>query len=139
MAKHTVRLEWLRENLFLLRDRRKHTLVMAPFPQGVNGSDLLPLSLIGCCAWDIMHLVKEKGVQVSGLEVSAESEQDDQPPWQFRRILVHYRFRGSDLIEEDLRHLVQLGENQYCSLYATLRNCVEIITEVEIMPEVEVV
>ncbi len=69
MVTHNVRLDCVQENRYLLWDRDGFPIVMSPSPNGVNGADLLPLSLIGCSAWDIMDILKEQGVTVAGLEV----------------------------------------------------------------------
>jgi putative redox protein len=49
MTSETVRVDWISDRLFLLRDRNDFPILMTQ-PQGVNGADLLPLSLIGCSA-----------------------------------------------------------------------------------------
>lgn len=135
MVTNTVRLEWIQHNRFLLWDRDGFPIVMASSPNGVNGADLLPLSLIGCSAWDIIDILKEQGIMVAGLELVAESQQDYDPPWQFRRILVHCRFHGRSLDMASLRQAIQLSESKYCSIYNTLHSAVEITTEVEIIED----
>jgi len=47
MPTETVRVDWMAQRMFLLRDRNNFPVVMTQ-PQGVNGADLLPLSLVGC-------------------------------------------------------------------------------------------
>jgi putative redox protein len=135
LVAHTVRLEWIRENTYQLWDRDNFPILMTHAPDGVNGADLLPLSLIGCSAWDIIDILKEQDIKVAGLEVVAESQQDDDPPWQFRRILVHYRFHGRGLDMASLRQAIQLSESKFCSIFNTLRSAVEITTEVEIIED----
>jgi len=60
---------------------------------------------------------------------------DEQPPWRFRRIRIHYKFTGRDLDEEYIRRAIELSETKYCATYATLRNCVEITSDYEIVNE----
>jgi len=54
MSTETVRVNWITDQVFLLQDRNGFPIIMAQ-PQGVNGVDLLPLSLIGCSAWDVLN------------------------------------------------------------------------------------
>jgi putative redox protein len=133
MPTETVQVDWIADQVFLLRDRNKFPIVMAQ-PNGVNGSDLLLLSLIGCAAWDIMMIVQKQRQQVSHFEVSAESERDDEPPWRIRKIRIHYRFTGHNIKEESVRRAIELSETKYCSIFATLRDTVDIQSEYEIVP-----
>jgi len=134
MSTETVHAEWVRDEVFLLKDHFDFPLVMTQ-PQGVNGADLLPLSLIGCAGWDVIAILKKQRQQVTYLEVSAESQRDEAPPWRFRRILIHYRLRGRNLVTERVKRAIDLAETKYCSVYATLRDAVEIQSEFEIVNE----
>jgi putative redox protein len=134
MPIETVRADWVEDNVFVLRDRAGYSLVMTQ-PHGVNGADLLPLSLIGCLAWDVMGIVRKQRQPVEKLAVTAESERDAEPPWRFRSILIRYHFTGRGLRAERLRQAVALSENKYCSIYATLREAVALRSEIEISEE----
>ena len=132
MPTETVRADWIGDQVFLLKDRAGFPIVMTQ-PLGVNGADLLPLSLIGCSAWDIMDILRKQRQIVTQLQVTAESDRDDEPPWRFRRIRIHYRFVGRNLNPEKIRRAIALSETRYCSVYATLRDAVEIVGEYEIV------
>jgi putative redox protein len=134
MATESVNIEWVRDQLFLMRDRSGFPIVMTQ-PLGVNGADLLPLSLIGCAAWDVVSILRRQRQQITGLEVKADSVQDDEPPWRFRKIHVTYRFTGRNLKEDRIKRAIELSETKYCSIYATLRDAVEISSEYEILTE----
>jgi putative redox protein len=134
MPIETVQAEWLRDQVFVLRDRNDVSIVMTQ-PDGVNGADLLPLSLIGCAAWDMVAILRKQRQDVTGLQVSAESARDDEPPWRFRRIHVHYRLTGRNLDPERVRRAMSLTESKYCSIFATLRDAVELSSEFTIERE----
>jgi len=131
MPTATVRLDWINEQVFLLRDRGNFPVVMTQ-PIGVIGGDLLPLSLIGCAAWDLMAILNKQRQQVSGLQVFAECEQDADPPWRFRKIHTHYVITGSNLNRAMVQRAIELSETGYCSIHATLRDVVELTSEFEI-------
>lgn len=131
MPTETVRANWLGEQVFLLKDHLGFPIVMTQ-PQGVSGADLLPLSLIGCAAWDVVAILKKQRQQVTALEVSAESERDDEPPWRFRRIRVVYHLTGKDLAADKVQRAIDLAQEKYCSIYATLRDAVVIESRYEI-------
>jgi putative redox protein len=132
MPIETVHAEWIRDRVFLLRDRFDFPVVMTQ-PQGVNGADLLPLSLIGCSAWDVMDILQKQRQEVTDLQVSAESERDESPPWRFRRIRLLYRVTGRDLSPDLVRRAIELSETRYCSIFATLRDVVELTSEYQIL------
>jgi putative redox protein len=134
MISETVRADWIEGQVFLLRDRSGFPVVMTQ-PQGVNGADLLPLSLIGCAAWDILGILRKQHQPVEGFEVVAESERDPDPPWRFRSIRITYRFTGSNLRAEYIQRAIELTETKYCSTYATLRDAVSITSAYEIVNE----
>jgi len=134
MSTETVHAEWVRDEVFLLKDHFDFPLVMTQ-PQGVNGADLLPLSLIGCAGWDVIAILKKQRQQVTCLEISAESQRDEAPPWRFRRILIHYRLHGRNLVPDRVKRAIDLAETKYCSVYVTLRDAIEIQSEFEIVNE----
>ena len=134
MIVEKTKVEWVSDRVFLLKDRNDFPIIMAQ-PAGVNGADLLPLSLMGCSAWAIMGIVQKQRQQLTGLSVSAESERESEPPWRFRKIRLRYRFTGHNLDARRIQHAVDLSEAKYCSIYATLREAVKLVSECEIIEE----
>lgn len=132
MPTETVHIDWIRDQVFLLRDRSGFPIVMAQ-PSGVNGSDLLPLSVIGCSVWDIVGILQKQRQQITEVQATAESEREAEPPWRFRKIHILYSFTGRGLNEEAIRRAVELTEDKYCSTYATLREVVELTSEYRIL------
>ncbi len=132
MPIETVRADWVEEQVFLLRDHFGYPVVMT-HPMGVSGADLLPMSLIGCSAWDVVAILRKQRQNVTHLEVTAESERDDDPPWRFRKIRILYRITGSGLEPERVQRAIDLAEQKYCGVYATLREAVEISSQFEII------
>jgi putative redox protein len=128
----TVRATWIDSQDFLLRDRFGFPIFMSQ-PMGVNGADLLPLSLIGCTVWDVISILQKQRQQLTHFEVTAESEREDDPPWRFLKICIHYRISGKGLKAEQIRKAIDLTENKYCSIYATLRQTIELVSDFEII------
>ena len=106
-------------------------------PMGVNGADLLPLSLIGCAAWDLIAILMKQRQKVSRLKVIAESERDMEPPWRYRKIHVRYILTGSRLDPTKVQRAIELSETKYCSIHATLRPVVELSSDFEIKDDDE--
>jgi putative redox protein len=132
MATKTVRLNWNPESQFILSDRDDYQIVMKK-PNGVSASDLLPMALIGCSSHDVVEILKKQRTDLRQLNVTAESVQDDAPPWRFRKIHIHYQAVGKGIDPEKLAKAIQLSEEKYCSVYATLKDAVEITHDYEVV------
>lgn len=132
MATKNVHLNWDLEKSFILKDKDDLQIVMKK-PNGVSASDLLPMSLIGCASHDVVEILTKQRQELIELKVSAESTQDDDPPWRFRKIRVLFQAIGKGLDPEKVRKAVQLSEEKYCSVYATLKDAVEIINDFEVV------
>ncbi len=131
MASEYVKVDWIRDKVFLLKDRHDFPIVMTQ-PQGVNGADLLPLSLAGCSAWDVVDIIQKQHQQLTGLQVLVESEREEIPPWRFKKIHLHYKFSGYQLNKHQIEHAIELSNTKYCSIYAALQNAVELSSDFEI-------
>ena len=136
MLTEAVCLDWIGDQSFILRDRSGFPLVMTE-PVGVNAADLLPLSLIGCSVYDIVAILRKQRQQLASLRVTANSVQDDEPPWRFREIHIVYEFTGHDLNEAHIERAIVLSESKYCAVYATLRDAVKISSDYHITDTAE--
>lgn len=131
---NVVQADWISGSVLLLRDRNQFPIIMTQ-PRGVNGSDLLPLSLIGCATWDVLSILRKQRQALSGLRVVAQSEQDPGPPWRFRSIAMRYEFQGPALSAAKIRRAIEISQEKYCSVFVTLRDAVTINTSFEIAAE----
>jgi putative redox protein len=130
----TQRLVWTGERLQFLG----HTTYGAALPiggdadgLGAKPSDLLPLSLAACTAYDVVVILGKQRQDLRGLEVELTTHQDPEPPWAFRSI--HMRFLLSGVVDRaKAEKAVVLAESKYCSVAATLRSVVEITHDVEV-------
>jgi len=132
MAAKTVHLNWDPEQQFILQDNDNHQIVMKK-PKGVSASDLLPMSLIGCASHDVVEILSKQKQQLHGLKVTADATQDDDPPWRFRKIHIHYKVTGIGIDPDKVGKAILLSEEKYCSVYATLRDAIEITHDFEVV------
>jgi len=129
-----VNAEWVRDRVFLLRDHNDFPIVMTQ-PMGVSGADMLPMSLLGCILWDVVAILEKKRQKVISLRASAESVRDAKPPWIFREINLRFALVGHNLERNQVQRAIELSEEKYCSIYATLKQVVRITTEFELFEE----
>ena len=100
---------------------------------GAKPSDLLPLSLAACTAYDVVEILRKQRQALLGLEVVATSVQDPNPPWTFRSI--HLRFRLTGTVDASkAAKAVEIAETRYCAVAATIRSVVRLTHEVTIVP-----
>ena len=128
MSNATVR--WIGGKQFIGIDSTSHSVVLSTPDEGVGmkPSELLLVALAACTAVDVVEIIAKKRLHLDSLEIRADGEQDSDPPWTFRKIHVHYTLRGTDLTVTAVKQAIDLSEEKYCSVAATLRGVAEITT-----------
>lgn len=134
MASKKVFLNWSPQDFFTVRDSSGHQIPVNK-GRGIGSSDLLPAALVGCSSYDVVEILEKQRLELKRLEVSAEAVQDENPPWKFRKIHIRYQATGKGLDAEKVGKAIQLSEEKYCSVYATLKDVIEITHEVEVIEE----
>ncbi|MHB0924004.1 MAG: OsmC family protein [Bellilinea sp.] len=139
MATATVR--WLSGKKFIGTDSTNHSVVISTPDEGIGmkPSELLLVALASCTAVDVVEILRKKRIELTGLEISANGEQQADPPWTFRKVHLVYRVRGKGLTQEAAEMAVRLSEEKYCSVASTVRGAAEITTEIIILPQEEFV
>jgi putative redox protein len=84
---------------------------------------------------DVVEILEKKRQQLNGLEIQVSAEQDSDPPWTFRKFHLKYILKGRGLTEKMVQQIIQLSEEKYCSVAATVRAVAQITYEFEILPE----
>lgn len=137
MASTTVR--WIGEKKFIGTDSTRHSVVISTPEEGIGmkPSELLLIALSSCTAVDVVEILTKKRIELTRLEIQACGEQDSDPPWTFRKIHLKYILAGKGLTEKAITQAIELSENKYCSVSATLRGGAEITTEYQIVPKEE--
>jgi putative redox protein len=133
MSSATVK--WIGGKQFVGIDSTQHSVVLSTADEGVGmkPSELMLVALAACTAVDVVEILAKKRLDLTTLEIGVEGHQDQDPPWTFRRIHLTYRLRGADLTEKDIVQAIELSEEKYCSVAATLRGVAEITTSFEII------
>ena len=133
----TATVKWIDGKQFIGIDSTHHSVVLSTPDEGIGikPSDLLLIGLAACSAVDVVDILQKKRMPLSRLEISATGEQDQDPPWTFRKIHLHYTIGGKNLTEKAVAQAIQLSEEKYCSVAATIRATAEITTKFEIIAE----
>jgi putative redox protein len=135
----TTTVQWLSGQRFVGIDSTNHSVVLSSQAEGVGvkPSDMLLIALASCCAVDVVDILAKKRMPLSSMEITTTGEQDADPPWTFRKIHLKCRLSGAGLTEKAVAQAIQLSEEKYCSVAATVRATAEITTEFQIIREGE--
>jgi len=132
----TARVRWVDHEQFLAVTPSGHSVALdsdrqanaAPGPM-----ELLLVALGACTATDVVVILAKKRQRLESLEVVVSGERASEPPTVWVQLEVVYKLRGH-LDEKAVRDAIELSENKYCSVAATLRKTAPISFRYEILP-----
>ncbi|MEJ2283108.1 MAG: OsmC family protein [Desulfobacterales bacterium] len=133
----TTKVNWLKDRHFVGTDSNNHSVVLSGQKNGigVSPSETLLIALAACSSVDIVEILEKKRKKLTLLEVTASGEQDPDPPWAYRKIHVIYRLGGQGLTDKAVAQAIQLSQDKYCSVAATVRGVARLTYEYEIVTE----
>jgi putative redox protein len=99
--------------------------------------ELLLLALGGCTGVDVISILRKKRERVTGYHIEVRGERRATHPRAYTRLEVKHIVRGHDLSEKAVAQAIELSEQKYCSVAATLRPAAEIVSSYEIIAETE--
>lgn len=95
--------------------------------------ELLLVALGSCTGVDVVSILRKKRQKVSAYRVEVRGERRDQHPRSYKRMAVHHIVTGRNISEQSVAQAIQLSEEKYCSVAATLRPTAEIVSSFEII------
>lgn len=128
--------ELVGEDLFSGRTPSGHVVVIdtdrernsAPSPM-----ELLLLALGSCTGVDVVSILKKKREDVTAYSVEVRGERRNDHPRSYQRMEVHHKVTGRNISERSVAQAIELSEQKYCSVAATLRPTAEIVSSFEII------
>ena len=137
----TTTVKWIQGKQFIGIDSTQHSVVLSTPAEGIGikPSDLLLIAVAACSAVDVVDILAKKRMPLSLLEITTSGEQDQDPPWTFRKLHLHFRLGGKNLTQPAVAQAIQLSEEKYCSVAATVRATAQITTDFEIVADALVV
>lgn len=138
-----VALKWTGADskMFIGRDSFGHVLLSGSWPsdspewqewKAIKPSDLLLLSLASCSAHDLVLILKRQRQAVTDLFVDVDGDQLAEPPYTFTDIHLHYVVEGDNLDPGKVERAINLSEEKYCSVAATIRGVAKITHSFEV-------
>jgi putative redox protein len=99
--------------------------------------EMLLLALGGCTAVDVVSILKKKRERVTAYRVEVSGTRREEHPRAYTRMEVRHVVTGKGVSEKAVAQAIELSETKYCSVAATLRPGVEIVTTYEIIEDGE--
>ncbi len=102
-------------------------------PTGFSATELLLAGAGACAAWDVVEILRKRRTQISSLDVTVEGQQQPDPPWAYRRVILHFRVAGDNLTLPVIARVIRLSVVRYCSVISTLAGVAAIEATVELV------
>ena len=97
--------------------------------------ELLLIALGACTAVDVVSILKKKRQDVTDYRVEVRGERREEHPRAFTKMEVKHIVHGRGVAPEAVARAIELSETKYCSVAATLRPTVEIVSTFEIIED----
>jgi putative redox protein len=86
---------------------------------------LLAMSLAGCMAIDLVHILTRGRHAVTSLETTFTGHRAPEDPKRFTRIRLDFALEGQ-MLPEHVERALQLSREKYCSVWNTFRQDIEL-------------
>lgn len=95
--------------------------------------ELLLLALGSCTGVDVVSILQKKRQSLSHYRIEVRGERREEHPRSYSRMEVHHIVTGRNISERSLVQAIELSEQKYCSVAASLRPTAEIVSSFEII------
>jgi putative redox protein len=132
----TSKVRWIGEQKFVAISPSGHALAMDSDRNSNTGPgpmELLLMALGACTATDIVIVLEKKRQELESLEVICSGERATEYPQVWNKLEILFRLRGK-LHESSVKRAIELSEQKYCSVAATLKKSAELTWRYEILP-----
>jgi putative redox protein len=90
------------------------------------------VALAGCTGMDVVSILKKMRVEIESFSVKVIGNMTEEHPKMFTGMHVVYEFKGKDLPMDKLLKAVNLSDERYCGVSATLKQGLTITHEIVI-------
>jgi putative redox protein len=135
-----VNVTWVQGAQFVSSGTGGHSIVLdAPAGreswEGFKPSELLLAAVGGCTGVDVVEILHKKRQQISGLRITVTGRQQEELPHAFTDIDIHYAVRGHGVSVQAVQRAIELSQEKYCSVAATVRGVAAIHTSCTVVDE----
>jgi putative redox protein len=105
-----------------------HLRNSAPSPM-----ELLLLALGSCTGIDVISILMKKRQNVTDYRIEVRGHRRAEHPRSYDRMELHHIVTGRNISEQSVAQAIELSEQKYCSVAATLRPTAEIVSSFEVI------
>ena len=130
--------QWAGDDLLLGTSPSGHAQVLdfrGERSVGPSPTELLLLALGACTAADVISILKKKRQAVTAYRVEVKGERREEWPRSFRKFELRHIVRGREISETAVKRAIELSEDKYCGVAATVRPTAEVISSFVIEEE----
>jgi len=122
----TATLEWDGDLKFTGKAGKHVVPIDGAAGTGATPVQMLALSLAGCMAIDLVHILTRGRHPVASLSTEIRSERAADDPKRFTRVYLDFTLTGA-MLPEHVERAIDLSREKYCSVWATLRQDIELV------------
>ena len=97
--------------------------------------ELLLLALGGCTGVDVIAILKKKRQHVTDYRIEVHGDRRAEFPRAYTKLYVKHIVTGRGVSEQAVARAIELSDQTYCSVAATLRGATEVVTSYEIIED----
>lgn len=95
--------------------------------------ELLMIAVAGCTAVDVVSILEKKRQKITAYRAEISGTRREEHPRAFTALHVHHLVYGHDVSEQAVARAIELSDEKYCSVAATVRPTATITTSFEII------
>lgn len=95
--------------------------------------ELLLMAVGGCTGMDVVSILTKMKQPFQDIQIEVKGTMQEADPYAYTSIHIHYIIKGN-VEAEKVERAIELSQNKYCSVAATLRAQVKITNTYEIEP-----
>jgi len=101
--------------------------------KGPRPKPLMMVALAGCTSMDVISILRKMQVEPDYFNIIVEGELTEEHPKQYTSMHIVYEFKGKNLPPEKLKRAVELSQEKYCGVSATLKKVLDLTYEIRIL------
>jgi putative redox protein len=126
-------LEWQQDLVFTATTQRGYDLDFdADIQMGCMPVEGVLMSLAGCMAIDVVAILKKMRCEIESFRMEIKGQRNRTPPQRLRSVKLTLHIKGSGVTEEKATRAANLSRETYCSVRHSLREDIEIETDLRI-------
>ncbi len=100
--------------------------------RGPSPKPLMLVALAGCTGMDVIFMLQKMRVPVEKLRIIVQGDLTSEHPKHFYKMHIIYEFTGKNLPPEKLRQAIELSQEKYCGVSATLKKALTLTWEIKV-------